>query len=111
METLVGNSNLDWTIVRSSGLSWTPAVTDYQAAERSIDGRFTSRADLADVMLKQHTDEQYLHKAVAVATRSGTPQLLCVPLEEGISKKPSSSKGVPPQGHRRCNAPARVIDQ
>jgi hypothetical protein len=26
-------------------------------------------------MLKQLTDDQYLHKAVAVATRSGTPNL------------------------------------
>ena len=38
------------------------------------------------------------------------PTSICS-LEEGISKKPSSSKGVPPQGHRRCNAPARAIDQ
>ena len=64
METLVGNSNLDWTIVRSSGLFWTPAVTDYQAAERSING-------------------------------SAKAQLL---------------KGRPPQGHRRCNGPARASD-
>jgi NAD(P)H-binding len=111
METLVGNSNLDWTIVRSSGLFWTPAVTNYQAAERSIDGRFTSRADLADFMLKQLTDDQYLHKAVAVATRSGTPNLYVFLWREGISKKPSSSKGVPPQGNRRRNASAQLIDQ
>jgi putative NADH-flavin reductase len=111
METLVRNSNLDWTIVRSSGLFKTPAVTDYQAAERSINGRFTSRADLADFMLKQLTDDQYLHKAVAVATRSGTPNFYMFLWKEGISKKPSSSKGVPPQGNRRCNAPARLIDQ
>lgn len=37
METLVRNSSLDWTIVRPSGLFGTPAVTDYQAAERYID--------------------------------------------------------------------------
>jgi hypothetical protein len=111
METLVGNSNLDWTIVRSSGLFWTPAVTNYQAAERSIDGRFTSRADLADFMLKQLTDDQYLHKAVAVATRSGTPNFYVFLWREGISKNPSSSKGVPPQGNRRRNASAQLIDQ
>jgi len=28
METLVENSSLDWTIVRSSGLFWAPAVTE-----------------------------------------------------------------------------------
>jgi putative NADH-flavin reductase len=109
METLVGNSNLDWTIVRSSGLFWTPAVTDYQAAERSIDGCFTSRADLADFMLKQLTDDQYLQRRWRHAR--GTPNFYVFFWKEGISKKPSSSRGVPPQGHSRCNAPARVIDQ
>ena len=111
METLVGNSNLDWTIVRSLGHFWTPAVTDYQAAERSMNGRFTSRAALADFMLRQLTDDHYLHEAVAVATRSGTPNFYVFLWKEGISKKPSSSTAVPPQGHRRCNAPARAIDQ
>lgn len=89
METLVENSSLDWTIVRSSGLFWAPAVTDHQAAERSM---FTSRADLADFMLKQLTDGQYLHKAVAVATRSGTPNFSMFLWKEGISKRPSSSR-------------------
>jgi hypothetical protein len=69
------------------------------------------QADLADFMLKQLTDDQYLHKAVAVATRSGTPNFYMFLWKEGISKKPSSSKGVPPQGNRRCNAPAQAIDQ
>jgi hypothetical protein len=62
-------------------------------------------------MLKQLTDDQYLHKAVAVATRSGTPNFYAFLWKEGISKKPNSSKGVPPQGNRRCDAPARVVDQ
>src|SRR5713226_6450738 len=65
METLVMNSHLDWTIVRPSGLFETPAVTDYQVAEAFISGRYTSRADLADCMLQQLTNDQYLHKAVA----------------------------------------------
>src|SRR5437016_10484133 len=53
METLLMKSELDWTVVRASGLFETPAVTDYQAAEDHIIGQFTSRADLADCMLKQ----------------------------------------------------------
>lgn len=42
-------------------------------------------------------NDQYLHKAVAVATRSGTPNFYTFLWKEGTSKKPSSSKGVPPR--------------
>lgn len=76
METLVMDSQLDWTIVRPSGLFETPEVTDYQMAEAFISGRYTSRADLADCMLRQLTSNQYLHKAVAVATFSAQPSML-----------------------------------
>src|SRR5690348_1305025 len=38
METLLMNSELDWTVVRPSGLFETPAVTDYQMAEDHIRG-------------------------------------------------------------------------
>jgi nucleoside-diphosphate-sugar epimerase len=87
MEALVMDSGLDWTIVRPSGLFATPAVTRYQLAERRIPGRFTSRADLADCMLQQLTSDQYLHKAVAVATSSDQPSLLAFVWREGIKKK------------------------
>jgi putative NADH-flavin reductase len=87
METLVMNSDLDWTIVRPSGLFETPTVTDYQVAEAFIRGRFTSRADLADCMLHQLTTDQYLHKAVAVATVSVRPDLFQFLWREAISKK------------------------
>jgi putative NADH-flavin reductase len=76
METLVMNSQLEWVIVRPSGLFETEGVTDYQMAEASIRGQFTSRADLADCMLRQLTDDRFLRKAVAVATFSARPNLL-----------------------------------
>ena len=76
METLVMDSELDWTIVRPSGLFDTPAVTNYQMAEGHIRGRFTARADLADCLLRQLTTDQYLHKAVAVATFAVQPTVL-----------------------------------
>ena len=86
METLVMNSDLDWTIVRPSGLFETEAITHYQVADDFISGRFTSRADLADCILQQLTTDQYLHKAVAVATFSVQPNLLKLLWREGISK-------------------------
>jgi putative NADH-flavin reductase len=70
METLVMNSDLDWTIVRPAGLFNTPTVTHYQVAQAYMvpGGRKTSRADLADFMLQQLTTDQYVHRAVAIAT-------------------------------------------
>src|SRR6185437_13375419 len=70
MEMELTNSGLDWTVVRPSGLFATPGVTKYQMAEGHMRGQFTSRADLANCMLRQLTRDQYLRKAVAVITTS-----------------------------------------
>lgn len=75
METLLMDSELDWTIVRPSGLFETPAVTAYRVAEDHIRRQFTSRADLADCMLKQLTTNQYARKVLAVATFAAQPTL------------------------------------
>jgi putative NADH-flavin reductase len=87
MEASVMNSGLEWTIVRPSGLFNAPAVTDYKVAEGQISGRFTSRVDLADFMLQQVTNGQYVHKTVAVATVTGAPNFLAFLWKEGIRKK------------------------
>lgn len=89
METLMMNSHLDWTIVRPSGLFETAGVTDYQMAETSIRGTYTSRADLADCILKQLTIDQYLHKAVAVVTVAEQPKMLQMIMKEAFQKRPS----------------------
>jgi putative NADH-flavin reductase len=70
METQVRNSDLDWTIVRPARLFDTPTVTHYQVAQAYMvpDGIKTSRADLADFMLQPLTTDEYVHKAVAIAT-------------------------------------------
>jgi hypothetical protein len=86
METLVMDRDLDWTIVRPYGLFETPTVTDYQVAEAFIRGMYTSGRS-ADCMLHQLTTDQYLHKAVAVATVSVRPDLFPVLWREAISKK------------------------
>lgn len=87
MEALVQGSDVDWVIVRPSGLFDTPAVTDYRVAESHVKGHFTSRADLADVLLRQLTDDRFLHKALAVATVSEHPSMLKLIWKEGISKR------------------------
>jgi uncharacterized protein YbjT (DUF2867 family) len=87
MESDVMSSDLDWTIVRPSGLFKSLLITDYQVAEARIGGRFTSRADLADFMLQQVTNGQYVRKAAAVATVTGVPNFLGFLWQEGIKKK------------------------
>lgn len=88
METLVMNSGLDWVIVRPSGLFETPEVTDYRMAETHISRQFTSRADLADCMLQQLTSDQYLRKAIAVATFATQPGLLAFFGKEAFQGQP-----------------------
>jgi putative NADH-flavin reductase len=90
METLLMKSELDWTVVRPSGLFETETVTDYQVAEDHIRRQFTSRADLADCMLKQLATDRYSRKIIAVATFSVQPSMMKFMLQEAF-KEPSKS--------------------
>lgn len=94
METLLKNSGLDWTVVRPSGLFETEAITDYQVAEDHIRRQFTSRADLADCMLRQLTNDQFLHKVVAVATFSTQPKVLQFFVGEAFKRKPNAVNSI-----------------
>jgi putative NADH-flavin reductase len=87
MEELVSTSDLDWTIVRPSGLFDTPTVTEYRLAEGFLPEHFTSRADLAACMLQQAASDQYRRKILAVATVEVKPKLIKLLLKEafGIS--------------------------
>ncbi len=84
MESLVTQSDLDWTIVRPSGLFETSAVTPYHVSEAHVRGHYTSRADLADCMLRQLTTDEYVRKVVAVATVSEQPTLLRLIVREAF---------------------------
>ena len=74
MESVVRDSDLDWTIVRPSGLFDLPYVTEYLAGEVDPIGAFTSRSDLADylVALAAHRGS---HDTVTVSTTAGTPTM------------------------------------
>ncbi|WP_433193879.1 NAD(P)-dependent oxidoreductase [Nocardia sp. CA-107356] len=76
METLVRASDLDWTIVRPSGLYDLPSVTDYTIVEGHADGRFTARAGLAASMLALLDDDRYRRTTVGVITTVDNPTLL-----------------------------------
>jgi nucleoside-diphosphate-sugar epimerase len=84
METRLRASDLDWTVVRPSGLFATAQVTDYRVAEDFIAGRFTSRADLADCILRQLDDSLFVRKVIAVATFASQPTVLQLIRQEAL---------------------------
>jgi putative NADH-flavin reductase len=87
MEGLVRASGLDWTIVRPSGLFDLERPTPYHLDEDEAPGVFTARVDLAAAMLDQLHLEDYVGKAVAVTTTTGTPTLWQMLRKEAGSKK------------------------
>ncbi|MEM6255997.1 MAG: SDR family oxidoreductase [Cyanobacteria bacterium P01_D01_bin.156] len=69
-EALVRNSNLDWTIVRPSAFIDGPRTGSYRHNFPSTDRSITlqiSRADVADFILKQLSDQSSLHKAPSLS--------------------------------------------
>jgi len=89
MEAIVSESELDWTIVRPSGLFAADAVSDYRvSATEHLSGRYTSRADLADFLLRLATGSEFVHEKPEVRTTQGTPNFFAFLWREAIRKKP-----------------------
>lgn len=66
-EAIVEESNLDWVIVRPSGLSNGPQTSSYQAgADPTIEANQISRADVAEFVLQQLTDDTFLQQKPAI---------------------------------------------
>jgi putative NADH-flavin reductase len=82
LEAVLRDADLDWTVVRPSGLFDHPTVTRYQVAEESADGLFTARSDLAAAMLAQVGDDRFLRKAFGVITTDVKPSLVRVLFRE-----------------------------
>jgi uncharacterized protein YbjT (DUF2867 family) len=86
MEQHLRGSDLEWTIVRPSGLFDAPTVSHYLLYEDQAPGIFTSRADLAASMLEQVTDARFVCKAVAVTTTEGTPTVWQMMRREALKR-------------------------
>jgi putative NADH-flavin reductase len=86
MEALLRESDLDWTIMRPSGLFDAPSVSDYHLYENEAPGIFTSRADLAVSMLEQLTTTRFVRKTVAVTTSQGAPTLFQMMRKEAFKR-------------------------
>jgi len=89
MEAVVAASELDWTVVRPSGLFAADAVSDYRvSASEHLSGRYTSRADLADFLLRLACGSEFVHETPEVRTTSGTPSFFAFMWNETIKKRP-----------------------
>jgi uncharacterized protein YbjT (DUF2867 family) len=75
MEVIVRASDLDWTVVRPSGLFDLPEPTNYVAGEVDPIGGFTARIDLADYMIAVAGDPSAAGKTVVVSTTEDTPTI------------------------------------
>ena len=65
---IIKNSGLDWVIVRGPMLNEGPQTGKYRVGWVGVNtGPRISRADLANFMLKQVTDDTYLHKLPMVS--------------------------------------------
>ncbi|KJS63474.1 NAD(P)-dependent oxidoreductase [Streptomyces rubellomurinus] len=87
MESLIRATDLEWTLVRPSGLFDHPAVTAYRTAETSADGVFTARADLAASMLRELAERRYVRTAMGVITTAVKPNIAKLIWNEGMKKK------------------------
>lgn len=84
MEQIVAHTDLDWTIIRPSGLFDARAVTDYTVGPPQMVGRFTSRRDLADALIREAVDDRSPRSIVEVITTDGTPSVYRVFVKEAL---------------------------
>lgn len=66
-ESAVKESDLDWTIIRPSGLTDTPRTGNYQFGENipAITSKI-ARADVADLIIKELEQNALIHQAVTI---------------------------------------------
>lgn len=93
MEDLLSRTDVDWTILRPSGLYSLPQITDYSLTEERGPGRFTARIDLAHAILRQVEDHRLLRKVGHVITTENNPSLLSMMLRETRKKQTDRSHG------------------
>jgi hypothetical protein len=93
-EEIVSRSDCDWTVVRPAGLFDAPAVSRYRmAAGPRLPGRFTSRSDLANALLRQVVDNLDPRAAVEVRTLEGAPTILDIIRKEALGGKKKEALG------------------
>lgn len=91
METIIRASQLDWTIVRPSGLFDLDEPTNYLSGDVDPVGAFTARIDLADYLVALAADWSTAGETVIVSTTEHTPSLWQMIRQEAGSDQPAAS--------------------
>jgi nucleoside-diphosphate-sugar epimerase len=91
METIIRGSQLDWTIVRPSGLFDLDERTNYLSGDVDPVGAFTARIDLADYLVALAADSSTARETVIVSTTEHTPSLWQMIRQEAGSDHPAAS--------------------
>jgi nucleoside-diphosphate-sugar epimerase len=91
METIVRGSQLDWIIVRPSGLFDLDERTNYLSGDVDPVGAFTARIDLADYLVALAADSSTAGETVIVSTTEHTPSLWQMIRQEAGSDQPAKS--------------------
>ncbi|MFC9896537.1 NAD(P)-dependent oxidoreductase [Nocardia sp. NPDC127579] len=86
MEALITATELDWTVVRPSGLYDLPAVTDYTVVAGHADHRFTARVDLAAALLRLAEQGSFVREVVGVVTTTDNPSMMQLLRQEAFGK-------------------------
>ena len=86
MEGLLRSSDLEWTVMRPSGLFDLPEPTEYRLDEDQAPGVYTARVDLAASMLAQLGDDRYVRRFLAVTTTAVKPSLWSLIRKEAAKK-------------------------
>lgn len=84
MEEIIESSGLKWTVIRPAGLFDGDVVTDYQAEPHRLLGRFTSRTDLAHLLVQEATHDKHVGEFIDVVTTTGAPTLARMLLREAL---------------------------
>ncbi|MFI6168313.1 NAD(P)-dependent oxidoreductase [Nocardia sp. NPDC051052] len=86
MEQIVRSSEVDWTIMRASGLFDSDTRTSYEIRTPPTAGHYTARIDLADALLRAVVDGRQSRKTVEVITVEGTPTIIDVLRREAFGR-------------------------
>ena len=87
MEAIIAATDLDWTIMRPSGLVNLEPPTEFAIAEDHISGSQTARRDLASAIVDQLTRTDYVGKTVAVVTTNKRVSIPGMIWREGIKPR------------------------
>jgi putative NADH-flavin reductase len=90
MEEILAASEVDWTVLRPSGLFDAESVSEYVLEERYVPEKFTARIDLADAMVRQLGDRRFLRTTAAVGTTSGAPSVAQLIMREAFKRAPKT---------------------